>query len=303
MLWSGLLEPLTTLGASLLGYLPNLFFLAFLVIVVRFILTLTHAFFDRIEGGQIRVAGFEAEWAQPTYRITRVLILAFSIVIAYPYLPGARSEAFKGVSLLLGVMLSIGSSSVIANIIAGYTMTYRRAFRKGDRIQIGDVIGEVLESKVLATRIRTPRNEEVIVPNSLILNGSVVNYSALARTDGLIVQATVGIGYETPWRQVEAMLMLAASRTEGVESEPPPFVLQMALGDFAVSYTLNATTRDANRMLVLRSDLHRNIQDVFNEYGVAIMTPAYEADPPAPKIVPRERWFEPPAESPGREST
>jgi small-conductance mechanosensitive channel len=301
-LWDVLLGPLAIVLWSVLDYVPNLVFLAIVIVFSRFIISVTHLFFDRLETNQIRLGGFEAEWAQPTYRLVRLLILAFTVVVAYPYLPGSRSEALKGVSLLLGVMVSIGSSSVIGNIIAGYTMTYRRAFRPGDRIQIGDVIGDVIESKVLATRVRTPRNEEVIIPNSLILSSNVVNYSSLAASEGLILQATVGIGYEVPWRQVEAMLIIAAGRTPDVDLEPSPFVLQTKLGDFGVEYTLNVVARAAQRMLAIRSDLHRHIQDVFNEHEVAIMTPAYVADPSEPKIVPPDKWYAAPATRPGSES-
>ena len=217
------------------------------------------------------------------------------MVVAYPYIPGSESQAFKGVSLFLGVIFSLGSSSVISNVIAGYTMTYRRAFRLGDRIAVGEVTGFVTETSVLVTRLRSLKNEEVVLPNSEILGKAVVNYSALARSQGLIVHTTVGIGYETPWRQVEAMLCLAAERTSGLERDPPPFVLQKSLGDFCVVYEINAFTRDAAGLAGLYTVLHRNILDVFNEYGVQIMTPAYEGDPEVPKVVPREQWHLAPA--------
>jgi small-conductance mechanosensitive channel len=234
----------------------------------------------------------------PTYRIARLLIVAFSLVVAYPYIPGSESAAFKGVSVMLGVLFSLGSSSVISNVIAGYSMTYRRAFRRGDRIKVGDVIGEVVEPRVLVTTLRTPKNEIVIVPNTEILNNSVINYSAMARDTGLILHTTVGIGYETPWRQVEAMLLLAAARTQGLKREPPPFVLQRALGDFCVTYEINVYTNDASSMLRQYSALHANILDVFNEYGVQIMTPAYEGDPAEPKVVRTSDWYAAPAAAP-----
>jgi hypothetical protein len=179
--------------------------------------------------------------------------------------------------------------------IAGYTMTYRRAFKLGDRIRIGQTVGEVSEIRLLVTRLRTGKNEDVVIPNSTILSSEVVNYSTLARKDGLILHTAVGIGYEVPWRQVEAMLLLAAERTEGLMRDPMPFVLQTSLGDFAVTYELNAYCDDAGRMPRLYSALHRNIQDVFNEYGVQIMTPNYEADPEKPKLVPADQWYAAPA--------
>jgi small-conductance mechanosensitive channel len=187
---------------------------------------------------------------------------------------------------------------VIANLIAGFAMTYRRTFRIGDRVRIGDAVGDVTDIRLQVTKIRTPKNEEVIVPNSTILGGEVTNFSTLARSQGLILHTTVGIGYETPWRQVEAMLLLAAERAEGTLSEPRPFVLQKALGDFCVTYELNVYCDRPQAMPQLYTELHRAILDVFNEFGVQIMTPAYEGDPPQPKVVPREQWFTAPAISP-----
>jgi len=201
------------------------------------------------------------------------------------------------VSIFIGVLLSLGGTSVISNVIAGYTMTYRRAFKVGDRVQINDVIGEVTEMRLLVTHLRSPKNEEIVIPNSVILGSQVVNFSSLAPSRGLVLHTTVGIGYEVPWRQVEAMLHMAAERTPGVMKEPSPFVLHKALGDFAVTYELNVFCRDAREMIPMYTDLHRNILDVFNEYGVQIMTPAYEQDPDQPKVVPKEQWHAAPAKA------
>jgi small-conductance mechanosensitive channel len=198
------------------------------------------------------------------------------------------------------VIFSLGSSSIIANLIAGYTMTYRRAFHVGDRIRVSDFIGDVADVRLMVTHLRSLKNEEIIVPNSLILNSHVINYSSLARQHGLILHTTVGIGYETPWRQVEAMLLLAAERTPGLLRQPPPFVLQQSLGDFCVTYELNAYCDEPAAMYRLYTELHSNILDVFNEYGVQIMTPAYERDPDQPKVVPKEQWFATPAQLPRR---
>jgi small-conductance mechanosensitive channel len=221
--------------------------------------------------------------------------VVFALVVAYPYIPGAESPALRGLSLFFGILLSVGSSSTISNIIAGYSLTYRRMFKVGDRVRIDHVTGDVVEVRLLVTHLHTIKNEEVIVPNSKILGNEVVNYSSLARARGLILHTTVGIGYETPWRQVVAMLRMAASRTPGLLEDPEPFVLQTALADFAVTYELNAYCDNAQAMTALYSDMHRNILDVFNEYGVQIMTPAYEGDPAEPKIVPKELWYAPPA--------
>ena len=198
----------------------------------------------------------------------------------------------------MGVLFSLGSTSVVSNVIAGYTMTYRRAFRIGDRVKIGDNVGDVMEMRVLVTHIKTPKNEEVVIPNSTILNGEVTNYSTMAREQGLILHTMVGIGYDVPWRQVEAMLLQAAESTEGLLKEPGPFVRQKSLGDFAVNYELNAYCGDATQMMKLYSEMHQNIQDVFNENGVQIMSPAYRGDPAEPKIVPKEQWYTPPATRP-----
>ncbi len=292
------LQPLQVMGHALLGAVPDLAFVLVLVLVARYVLRALRLLFEGIETGAVRFDGFDPEWAQPTYKIVRILVVAFTVVVAYPYIPGSDSQAFKGVSLFLGVIFSLGSSSVISNVIAGYTMTYRRAFRLGDRIQVGDVTGFVTEASLLVARGRSVTDEEIVIPNSQILNGAVTNYSALAREDGVILHTTVGIGYETPWRQVEAMLLLAADRAKGTEKSPPPYVLQKSLGDFCVVYEINAYCRDANAIARTYTELHRNILDVFNEYGVQIMTPAYEGDPAVAKVVPRDQWFLGPATPP-----
>jgi small-conductance mechanosensitive channel len=290
--------PLLTMGTAVIEYLPKLFFLIILVIVTRYVLKMLQMVSRAVEHERLKFSGFDAEWAWPTYRIVRLVVFAFAVVIAYPYIPGSDSAAFKGVSLFLGVLFSLGSTSVIGNVIAGYTMTYRRAFRLGDRVRIGQTIGEVTDIRLLVTRLRTLKNEEVVVPNSVILNSEVINFSTLAREQGLILHTTVGIGYEVPWRQVEAMLLMAAQRTPGLRTDTPPFVLQKSLGDFAVNYELNVYCDQPDRMMQFSNQLHRNIQDVFNEYGVQIMTPAYKDDTPEPKIVPKAKWYTAPAKAP-----
>jgi small-conductance mechanosensitive channel len=290
-----IVSPLQSMGTAILGYLPSLAFLVILFFVVRYLLKLFALFFDAVGNRRVPLRGFDAEWAQPTYHITRILVVLLALVIAYPYLPGSGSAAFQGLSIFAGLMLSLGASSAMASLIAGYTVTYRRAFRVGDRITVGDLTGEVTEVRLLVTHLRTPKNEEIIVPNSVVLQSHVVNYSKLAQSRGLILHTTISIGYETPWRQVEAMLLLAAERTTTVLREPAPFVLEKSLGDFAVTYELNAFVESANALLERYAALHRNILDVFNEYGVQIMTPAYEGDPEQPKVVPQEHWFTAPA--------
>jgi len=297
-LWQLLLDPLRRMASGLVAQLPSLAFLLVLFFLTRWTLRLVKLFFESVEKGQVQLSNFEPEWAMPTYRIVRIAIVAFGLVVAYPYIPGSQSAAFQSISLFLGVIFSIGSSSVISNVIAGYSMTYRRAFHLGDRIQVGDSVGEVTEIRLQVTHLRTPKNEEVVMPNSVLLNSHVVNYSVLARSRGLILHTTVGIGYETPWRQVEAMLIEAAGRTAGLLREPTPFVLQKSLGDFCVVYEINVYCNEPAQMPQLYSLLHQNILDVFNEYGVQIMTPAYEGDPEQPKLVPKEQWWPAPAQPP-----
>ena len=294
-LFQFVVSPLGDIVDAFVDFIPSLMFLVVLFYLTRYGLKVVQSVFAAIDARRLQFKGFEAEWAWPTYRIARLLIIVFALVIAYPYIPGSDSAAFQGISILLGILFSLGSTSVISNVIAGYTMTYRRAFRIGDRVKIGDTVGDVLEMRVLVTHVKTPKNEEVVIPNSTILNGEVTNYSTMARDQGLILHTIVGIGYDVPWRQVEAMLLLAAERTEEFLKEPKPFVRQKLLGDFAVNYELNAYCSDASQMMKLYSEMHQNIQDVFNENGVQIMSPAYRGDPAEPKIVPKEQWYTPPA--------
>jgi len=284
------LNPLEAIGTGFINYLPSLIFLIIICLITRYLLKLIKLLFKGIDHGAIVIKNFYPEWAMPTFRILRILIIAFAVVVAYPYIPGSGSTAFKGVSVFLGVLVSLGSSSLIGNIIAGYTMNYRRAFKAGDLIQVADNIGFVEEQRLLVTRLRSVKNEEITIPNSILMNSHISNLSAKANETGLILHTTVGIGYETPWRQVDAMLKLAADRTVGLLKDPPPFVLKKSLGDFAVNYEINAYCKDVERLLTHYNVLHQNILDVFNENNVQIMTPAYMADPKTPKVVSKDQW-------------
>jgi small-conductance mechanosensitive channel len=292
------MKPVLIIGKGILKQVPNLLFIAVLIILTRYFLKLMKLFFTAIENKTLTLSGFDADWAKPTYKIARLLVVVFAVIVAYPYIPGSESPAFKGISLFIGVVFSLGSSSAISNIIAGYMMTYRRAFKVGDRVKIDEYAGDVTEIRLQVTHLRTIKNEEIIVPNSTILTGHIVNYSSFAKERGLILHTTVGIGYEVPWRQVEAMLKLAAERTQGLLKEPQPFVLQKSLDDFAVTYELNVYVDDPHGMATKYSELHKNVLDAFNEYGIQIMTPAYEGDPDQPKVVPKEQWFAAPAKPP-----
>jgi small-conductance mechanosensitive channel len=300
------LAPLEVIGRGIVANIPALVFLAVLYFVIRVVLRFTRLFFEAIEGGTVTLAGFDRDWAAPTYKIVRVAVIAFGLIVAYPYIPGSESEAFKGVTLFIGILFSLGSSSAISNIIAGYMMTYRRAFKVGDRVKIGDAMGDVIATRLQVTHLRSFKNEEIVIPNSQILSGDVVNYSSFAKDKdkGLILHTEVGIGYETPWRQVEAMLLAAAARCATPPAEPPrAFVLLRKLGDFAVTYELNMHCSDASKMMLMYTAMHRNILDVFNEHGVQIMTPAYEGDPAEPKVVAPKDWFAAPAIPPASAST
>ncbi len=287
------LDPVRKLWIGFVGFIPSLVFLIVLFVITRYLLKLIRLFFTGIENGGIVIHDFDNDLAMPTFKILRFFIIAFAIVIAYPYIPGSESSAFKGVTVFLGILFSLGSSSFISNLIAGYSMTYRGAYKNGDLIKLDDYIGFVEEQRLLITRLRSFKNEEIVIPNSLLLNSNIINYSKRANEQGLILHTVVGIGYETPWRQVDAMLKLAADRTEGLLKQPPPYVLKKSLGDFAVNYEINAYCNDVAKMNVIYTTLHQNILDVFNENNVQIMTPAYEGDPEIPKVVPKDQWFTP----------
>ena len=288
-----ILDPLKSIGQGFINYLPSLIFLIIIYLITQYFVRLTRLFFNSIDNGGIVIQNFDSEWAMPTFKIVKFFMIVFAVVVAFPYIPGSSSGAFQGISVFLGVLFSLGSSSFIANVVAGYSMTYRRAFKKGDRIQVNDMNGYVEEQSLMVTRLRSVKNEEIVIPNSIMLSSSLTNFSVRAKTMGLIIHTTVGIGYETPWRQVEAMLKEAADRTEGLLKDPPPFVLQKELGDFAIVYEINAYCNDVNKMYLYYNALHQNILDLFNENNIQIMTPAYEGDPATPKVVPKEQWNTP----------
>jgi small-conductance mechanosensitive channel len=297
-MWAFAAAPVNVITGGFVANIPRLVFLAVLFVAIRVALRVVRMFFEAIGRGTVTLGGFDPEWAQPTYKIVRVAVIAFGVIVAYPYIPGSQSEAFKGVSLFIGIVFSLGSSSAISNIIAGYMMTYRRAFKVGDRVKIGDAVGDVIEMRLQVTHLRSLKNEEIVIPNSQILSGEVLNYSSLARVQPLILHTEVGIGYETPWRLVEAMLLDAAARTSGLAADARSFVLMKRLGDFAITYELNVPCRDVPAMNALYTSLHQQILDVFNEHGVQIMTPAYEGDPEVPKVVAPKDWYPAPSPAP-----
>lgn len=267
----------TTIAVGIGGYLPKLFYIAIIVVVARYIIGGAKLFFDAVGRGDIHLPGFYKEWARPTFQIARFLMLAFAAVIVFPYLPGSSSPAFRGVSIFLGVLLSLGSTSAVANLVAGVVLTYMIPFRPGDRVQIADTIGDIVEQNLLVVRVRTIKNVEVTIPNSTVLGHHIVNYSRHAEGQGLVLHSTVTIGYDAAWRTVHDLLIAAAAKTKDVLAEPAPFVLQTALNDFYVSYEINAYTSEPNRMAQIYAELHANIQDEFAKAGVEIMSPHYIA--------------------------
>lgn len=266
---------LATFGKAVVGYIPDLILLLVIATATSFLVRLNAYLFREIRDQRLAIHGFYPDWAEPTAKLVRALICAAAVVIAFPYLPGSESPAFKGITVFVGVLLSLGSSSAMAHAVAGTILTYMRAFQVGDFVRIGTDLGEVVEKTLLVTRIKTQKSEVITIPNGTVLGGVVVNYSAEGRRRGVIFHTLVTIGYSAPWRQVHELLVSAALATEGVLHDPGPFVLQTGLNDFYVSYELNAYTAIPGQMQTVYSRLHQNIQDRFNEAGVEINSPHY----------------------------
>jgi len=256
---------------------PSLVIIAIIAFITRYVIKFCKFIFAEIGRGSIAIPGFYPEWADPTYKIARFLILAFAVVVIFPYFPGHDSPAFKGVSIFVGVLFSLGSAGAVSNIVAGVLLTYTRAFQIGDRVRIADTTGDILGRTLLATRIRTIKNEDVTVPNSLVLGSHIVNYSSCAAEKGLILHTSVTIGYDAPWRRVHELLISAALSTKGILPAPQPFVLQTGLNDFYVAYEINAYTSEPARMATIYAEMHQSIQDKFNEAGVEICSPHFAA--------------------------
>jgi small-conductance mechanosensitive channel len=276
-LLDSVVSPLRAAGRAFLEYLPSLFFVLVIAGIVYAAIRAVGLFFQLIRDGRIAFARFPAEWADPTSKIVRVLLIAFGVVVAFPYLPASDSPAFTGVSVFMGVLISLASSSALSNMIAGLVLTYTGAFRLGERVQIGEAYGDIVETSLLVTRIRTVKNEQVTIPNGIVLGSSVTNYSRAAKAHGLILHTSVTIGYDAPWRTIHKLLLDAAAATPRVLAEPRPFVWQTALNDFYVTYEINAYTDAPADMPDTYALLHANIQDAFFEAGVEIMSPHFTA--------------------------
>jgi small-conductance mechanosensitive channel len=284
-----------TLGEAALNAIPGLFTVVVIFLLARYAARITTALFRRIEEGRSVVVWADAETAKATRRILVVLIWLFAIIVAYPYIPGSESAAFKGVSVFAGLMLTLGSAGFVGHVVSGFIVIYSRALKAGEMVRVGDTVGTVSEIGALNTRLVTARGEEVAIPNSVLVSSTVTNYSRRGGELGAVLCTTVSIGYDAPWRQVHALLLLAASRTSGLRKEPAPLVLQRALKDFYVEYELRVRLERTEEWFNVQSALNGEIQDAFNEYGVQIMSPHFRGQPEAPVVVPKERWRAAPA--------
>lgn len=274
-----ILSPAKLAVMGFVHFLPSFVTIVVIIFIFKYTIKIIRFFFDEIKKENIKIDGFYSDWAMPTFNIIRFLLLAFMVVVIFPYLPGSDSSIFKGVSVFVGILFSLGSSNAIANMVAGLVITYMRPFKIGDFIKIGDVSGEVIEKTALVTRIRTPKFEDITIPNSTVLSSTSTNYSSNTKVinNGLLIHTTVSIGYDVPWKDIHKALIEAALKTEMIEKTPAPFVLQISLDDFYVSYQINVYTKEPTKQPLIYSSLHQNIQDSFNEAGIEIMSPHYSA--------------------------
>ena len=269
------LVPIKKIIFGIIGYIPNFISIFVIWYVTKSLVRLARYVALEIENGNLKLKNFFPEWAMPTFNIVRFLLYTFMIAMIYNYLPGSDSGVFQGISVFVGLIISLGSSTLIANLMAGLVITFMRPFRVGDRIKLNDTMGDIIEKTPLVTRVKTPKNEIVTVPNSFVMSSMTTNYSSSAQEYGLIIHSDVTFGYEVPWQQVHQTLIQAALLTPYIEAEPRPFVLQTKLDDWYVVYQINAYTRNPEKMALIYSELHQNIQDLFNEAGIEIMSPHF----------------------------
>jgi len=277
ILFGYVLTPFKGIFLGIIEFIPNLITIIVIVIVFRYLIKGLRFLTEEIHKGRLTLKGFYPDWAYPTFNIIRILLYAFMFIVIFQYLPFHDKPVFQGVSVFIGIVFTLGSTSIIGNIVSGLVITYMRPFKVGDRIKIGEVVGNVVEKTPFVTRIRTPKNEEITIPNSSIMSAQTLNYSHSARTYGLILHTTAGVGYDIPWRKVHELLLEAGKRTPNLLDHPKPFILQTALDDFYANYQLNVYVADADKMALIYSDLHQNIQDVFNEAGIEMIAPHYHA--------------------------
>lgn len=284
-----------SLGLGVLGALPDLFVVLVIFVATRLLIKAVAGFFKAVEAGQIDVTWARPDAARATRRIFAAVIWLFALTVAYPYIPGSGTDAFKGVSVFAGLMISLGSTGLVNQLMSGFVVIYSRALKAGDMVAVGASVGKVIEVGFLSTKIMSVRREEITIPNAVMIGSAVTNYSSLAGPDGAMAATSVTIGYDAPWRQVHAMLLLAASHTPGVRKLPEPFVIQRALSDFYVEYDLRFRLEVPEDRFTVLSLLHGSIQDAFNESGVQIMSPHFEGQPEKQVVVPKSKWFAPPA--------
>ncbi len=270
-------NPLSDILKSVVAYLPKLFKIIVIIICFHYLLKLIRYFTNEISSGRLKINGFYADWAMPTYTILRILLYSFMLVMIWPLLPNSDSEVFQGVSVFIGVVVSLGSTSLVGNVMSGLVMTYMRPFRIGDFIRFGDTEGEVIEKSMLVTRIRTRKNDVVTIPNSNLMSSQTSNYTFSAQRYGIIVHTKITIGYDESWKKIEALLVQAAENTDGIKHHPQPFVRITALDDFYVEYEINGITDRAKTLSTVYSSLHQHILDTMHGAGVEIMSPHIEA--------------------------
>lgn len=292
-----LLTAVSGLASAAVHQIPNLIALVVIYLVTRGLIRVLNGWFSAVESGKYLTVWLDPEAARATRRLADIGVWIVALIVAFPYLPGSHSEAFKGVSVFLGLMLSLGGAGFIGQIIGGLAAVYSRSVRSGDYIVVGDTQGVVKELGLLTTKVVTRTREEVTIPNAMLINSAIRNFSRSGQ-GATLVSTSVTIGYDAPWRQVEALLIEAAARTEALLKQPAPRVHQTSLDDFYVTYELTGFVRSAQQRAETLTRLHRTIQDLFNEHGVQIMSPHFEGQPAQPVLVPKERWHQPPASGP-----
>ena len=283
------------LGISAINTLPGIFACVVIFIITRWVVRLAKAFFQQVANSSIRLSWMDADVARATERIFAFVAWVFAVVVAYPYIPGSSTDAFKGISVFFGLVISLGSTGIINQVMSGLFVVYSKALKTGDWVLVNETEGEVLEVGLLAAKVRTAEQQEVTIPNSVLVATSTKNFTRLGYPNGMAITCTVTIGYDAPWRQVHALLLLGAERTGNVRRHPAPYVLQRALSDFYVEYTLIARIQDEKLRIETLSELHGNIQDAFNEYGVQILSPHFVLQPQGAVVVPRSKWHSAPA--------
>ncbi|RFP16373.1 MULTISPECIES: mechanosensitive ion channel family protein [unclassified Duganella] len=295
-----LIDVATSVAQGIIEALPGLVLVAVIAAIARLVMLTAGSVFQRVESGELQMAWLDRDTATPTRRILNVVIWLFALAMAYPYLPGAHTAAFQGVSVLVGLMVSIGASSIVGQGASGLILMYARSLRKGEYVRIGESEGTVVELGMFETRLRTGLGEEITMPNAWVLSNTTKNYSRAHAGTGFVLDTTVTIGYDTPWRQVHAMLELAAARIEDIAATPKPYVMQIGLSDFYPEYRLvaYATVETPRRRADVLNQLHQQIMDVFNEYGVAITSPHFTQEPATPHVIPKENWHPAPAVAP-----